>query len=116
MRIAVFGANGRIGGGIVREALQRGHEGTAGVRSADSMSSADPLLRVVEADIADADSVQRTVRGHDAVVSAVGGLGHDNPRIVIESAPALVDGMRAAGARRLLVVGTAGTLEVEPGV
>jgi putative NADH-flavin reductase len=116
MRIAVFGANGRIGGVIVDEALSRGHELTAAVRSPHRVEQTHPNLRVVEARIDDAESVAAAIEGHDAVVDAVGGLGHDNPRISIECMQPLAEGMRRAGVRRLLVVGTAGTLEVEPGL
>lgn len=115
-RLAVFGANGRIGSVIVEEALSRGHRVTAAVRRPHAIGIEHDLLEVVEAHIADTDSVAAAVADHDAVVSAVGGLGHDNPRIVIDSAPSLLGGMRAAGVRRLVVVGTAGTLLLSSGI
>jgi putative NADH-flavin reductase len=116
LRLVVFGATGRIGRVIVAEALDRGHSVTAAVRAGSTVPADQPALRVVEASIDDARSVERAVRGHDAVVDSVGGLGHDNPRISIECAEPLVEGLRRAGVGRLLVVGTAGTLEVSPGV
>jgi putative NADH-flavin reductase len=116
MNIVVFGANGQIGTVIVEEALSRGHAVTAAVRSPESVERGHPKLRVVYARIDDADSVAGAVAGHDAVVDAVGGLGHDNPRISIECMQPLTEGMKRAGVQRLLVVGTAGTLEVEPGL
>jgi putative NADH-flavin reductase len=116
MRIVVFGANGRIGRVIVDEALSRGHEVTAAVRSPDTIEQRHPNLRIVHARIDDAVSVAAAVDGHAAVVDAVGGLGHDNPRISIECMQPLTEGMKRVGVRRLLVVGTAGTLEVEPGL
>jgi putative NADH-flavin reductase len=115
MRIAVFGANGIIGSVIVAEALERGHEVTAAVRAPEKVVQHHPRLQVVQAQINDVDSVERAVRRHDAVVDSVGGLGHENTRISIESMKPLTDGMRRAGVQRLLVVGTAGTLELEPG-
>jgi putative NADH-flavin reductase len=116
MQIVVFGANGQIGRVIVDEALSRGHGVTAAVRSPDRVEQRDPNLKVIHARIDDADSVAAAVEGHDAVVDAVGGLGHDNPRISIECMQPLTEGMKRAGVQRLLVVGTAGTLEVEPGL
>lgn len=115
MRIAVFGANGRIGSAIVEEALRRGHSVSAAVRSLDSIHRTHAQLSVVEAYIDDASSVASAVRGHDAVVDSVGGLGHDNPRISFECMVPLTEGLHAAGVDRLLVVGTAGTLEVPEG-
>lgn len=115
MKFLVFGANGRIGSSIVDEALERGHDVTAAVRTPGRISDSHPQLRVVQAQIDDVSSVERAVKGHDAVIDAVGGLGHANPRIVIECMEPLVQGMTTAGVLRLLVVGTAGTLEVPEG-
>jgi uncharacterized protein len=115
MDIAVFGANGNIGQVVVREALDRGHRVTAALRSPYKMPRMGGGLTTVRCDVADAGSVADAVRGHDAVVSSIGGFGHDNPRIAIECAPAIVEGMSAAGVRRLVIVGTAGTLLGEDG-
>lgn len=115
MRVVVFGANGRIGSAIVKEATGRGHAVTAAVRSPDKIDFTHPRLSTSEAYIDDAASVQIAVRGHNAVVNSVGGLGHENPRISIQCMKPLVEGLRAAGVQRLIVVGTAGTLEVPGG-
>lgn len=115
MKIAVFGANGAIGRVIVDEALTRGHQVTAAVRSPDKVDASHADLDVVKAFIDDQASVESAVSGHDAVVDCVGGLNHENTRISIECMEPLTAGLRNAGVRRLLVVGTAGTLEVAPG-
>ena len=116
MNIVVFGASGRIGRVIVDEALARGHGVTAAARSPDTITTTHPRLDVRRARIDDDREVAAIAGGHDAVVDAVGGLGHDNPRISIDCAQPLIDGMTAAGVARLLIVGTAGTLEVQPGL
>lgn len=115
MKIAVFGATGKIGSVIVDEALDRGHRVTAAVRSPQRVKQENPNLQVVQAQVDDQRSVEAAVRGCDAVVNSVGGLGHENTRISIECMEPLREGIKAAGVRRLLVVGTAGTLEVAPG-
>lgn len=53
-------------------------------------------------------SLAALLRGHDAVISSV--------RFVDSDPRKLCDAVRAAGVRRLLVVGGAGSLEVAPGV
>ena len=115
MKITIFGANGRIGRAIVLEALDRGHIVTAAVRSPWKVNDQHARLSIVEAHIDDTASVENAVKGHDAVVNSVGGLGHDNPRISIECMEPLITGLRNAHVSRLLVVGTAGTLEVPGG-
>jgi putative NADH-flavin reductase len=118
MRIALFGAGGTIGQRIAREALDRGHEVTAVVREPDRFQSPDPRLRVTRGDVLDAGSIAAAVRGHDAVISAVG-PGHggsQSPAMLAQAARELLEGVRRAGVHRLLVVGGAGSLETAPGV
>jgi putative NADH-flavin reductase len=116
MKIALLGANGNIGQAIVHEAFRRDHLVTAAIRFPYKMPRLGDGLTIVETDVRSAASVAHSIEGHDAVVSALGGLGHDNPRIVIESAPAVVEAMTTTGVRRLVIVGTSGTLRAANGV
>ena len=54
------------------------------------------------------------VRGHDVVASAYA-PPQDNLATLSDATKALVEGVRAAGLKRLVVVGDAGSLEVAPG-
>src|SRR5207249_1403217 len=118
MRIALFGAGGMIGRRILEEALRRGHEVTAVVRDPTRFSGAADRVAVVQGDVVDAASVAAAVRGHDAVISAVGPAHTPDarPQMLGDAARALIAGMPRASVRRLLVVGGAGSLEVRPGV
>src|SRR3954471_872939 len=115
MKIALFGATGTIGAGILKEALARGHQVTALVRDPSKLNGTQQLT-VVQGDVLDAKSVAAAVKGHDAVISAFGpGLSGD-PQMLVHAARALIEGTRNAGVRRLIVVNGAGSLEVAPGV
>jgi putative NADH-flavin reductase len=119
MKIALFGASGVIGQRILAEALRRGHNVTALVRDPAKLTVHDPKLRAAAANVTDAAGVAAAVRGHDAVVSAVGPRhdgGSDTNGIFADAAHALIAGLNQAGVKRLLVLGGAGTLEVAPGV
>ena len=116
MRLIVFGANGRLGRRIVREALERGHQVTAVVRDPGRLQNSEERLTAVTGDVCDAARVAAVATGHDAVISAVGPTGSSRPDLVVEAARALIDGLTRAGVRRLLVGGGAGSLEVAPGV
>ncbi|MGH3858645.1 NAD(P)-dependent oxidoreductase [Actinokineospora sp.] len=110
-KIAVFGATGTIGSTITREALDRGHQVTAVRR--DSAKPTDPRAEPTVGDVLDPQSVAAIAKGHDVVVSAVG--GGDGPGHVATIKPAaesLVAGLRALGpdAPRLVAVGGAGSL------
>lgn len=110
MRILLFGATGMIGSRIAAEAGERGHEVTGATRSGKDGTLA--------ADASDADTVARLAAGHDAVVLAVapprGGV--EASESLLEVGRGVLDGVRRAGVRRLVVVGGAGILEVSPGV
>ncbi len=118
MKIVLFGATGHVGQRIVAEALTRGHEVVGVVRDPSRAHSPDPRVTLVQGDATDAASVAAVVRGADAVVSSVSprpGTTGQAPTMV-DTARALITGLREAGVRRLVVVGGAGSLEVAPGV
>ncbi len=71
MRIAVFGATGRTGRPLCRQALERGHTVVAHARSPDTLPVADDLT-VVEGDVYAGTGVDEAVAGADAVVSVLG--------------------------------------------
>jgi putative NADH-flavin reductase len=115
MRLVVYGAGGTIGRRITQEALRRGHRVTAVGRDPANLEPPSNGLAVLRGDVLEPAGVARSVAGHDAVVSAVG-AGQGPPDMVVRAAHSLIDGLRRAGVRRLLVVGGAGSLEVAPGV
>jgi putative NADH-flavin reductase len=117
MKIALFGAGGAIGQSIAEEALSRGHQVTAVVRDPSKFKLAHEKLTVVKGDAASAESVAKTVTGHDAAISAVGPTGTNTEQgFLVEVAQALIKGLAKAGMSRLVVVGGAGSLEVAPGL
>lgn len=118
VKIAVFGATGRIGSRIIAEALRRGHVVTAVVRDVTKTTDFDPRVQVAVGDALDADSVKHVALEHDVVVSAVGGgNGPGNQATLVPAARSLVEGLRALGegAPRLVTVGGAGSLRTRDG-
>ncbi len=114
--IAVFGASGKIGRQIVREAQARGHDVTAVVRDPSELGPHPARLQVVQGDILDPEDVVAAVAGHDAVISAVGPTRDADPQMLVAAARSLLNALPRAGVKRLIVVGGAGSLEVAPGV
>ena len=115
MKILLIGASGMIGSRLAAEALSRGHEVTAVTRSGGEVV---PRLTAVAGDASDSATVARLAAGHDAVVSAVSPPrdGSEPSGPILAAYRGVIDGVRAAGVRRLVVVGGAGSLEVAPGV
>ncbi|WP_028227197.1 NAD(P)-dependent oxidoreductase [Paraburkholderia ferrariae] len=113
LNIALFGATGTIGSRIAAEAARRGHRVSALARQPERVA-AGPNIVASKADLLDAASVAAAVRGHDVVASAYA-PPHDRVADLLSASHALVEGVRAAGLKRLVVVGGAGSLEVAPG-
>jgi putative NADH-flavin reductase len=112
MKIVLYGASGMIGRRLLSKALGRGHPVILVVRDRQRITPPKGRVLVVEGDVLDATSVAAAVKGHDAVLSAVG----PTPEIIAGAARSLIEGLTRAGVKRLVVVGGAGTLEVAPGV
>jgi putative NADH-flavin reductase len=117
MKLIIIGASGMVGSAVRDEALARGHQVTAIVRNPDRIAVKNPLLTVRKGDVLK-DNVDELVRGNDAVISAYN-PGWTNPEIAtdtVKAYAAIIQGVKKAGVKRLLVVGGAGSLEVSPGV
>ena len=112
MKIAVFGATGRIGSRIVTEALNRGFDVTAAVRHPENYTAESPHLKVAKADLFKTQDVEAAAFNQDAVVCAYNFTHGAQPSTFTEVTVPLVNGMKQAGAKRLLIVGGAGSLEV----
>lgn len=75
MKITVFGAGGATGQLIVTEALARGHEVTAFVRTPGKLAVHHERLTIAQGDATDPQAVAAAVAGAEAIVSALGGKG-----------------------------------------
>ena len=105
MKIAVFGANGPTGRLIVTQALAAGHDVSAVTRRPDAYPLHHERLRVVGADVYDADAVDAAVAGHEAVLSSLGVPYSRHPVTVYSAGIAnIVQAMDRHGARRLICV------------
>jgi len=113
MKIVLFGATGNVGRRVAAEVLSRGHEVVGVVRDPAAGAASDARVRLVKGDATNEDSVAESVRGADAVVSAIS--PRPNGRGL--AAPSLVQNARVGrtGVKRVLFVGGAGSLEVAPG-
>jgi len=116
MKIAVFAAAGRIGSRIVNEALNRGHAVTAVVRHPENYTLIHQHLKVAKADLFNSQDVETGAFDQDAVVSAYSPAKGIPASTITEVAIPLINGLKQAHVKRLLIVGGAGSLEVSPGV
>jgi len=107
MRLFVLGASGGVGRQIIDQAIERGDQVTAFVRSPEKLGPQREGLTTHRGDPRDAAELAAALPGHDAVLSMLGPPGPGPTTIMRESARSTVAAMQAVGMRRLLVVSAA---------
>lgn len=118
MKCALIGITGFVGKAILLELLDRDHFVTGIARHPEKLGIHHPSLTTKAGNMLDEQRVITLVKGHDAVISAYN-PGWTNPEIYeeyLEGAQTIQAGVKAAGVKRLIVVGGAGSLEIKPGV
>lgn len=116
MKVTLIGT-GFVGSAVLDELLQRGHQVTVLARHPEKLA-ARPGLTVRAGSAQNPEDVQAAAAGQDAVISAYN-PGWTVPDIhdqFLAGTRAIFAGVKAAGTKRLLVVGGAGSLYVAPGV
>ncbi|MCK9857857.1 SDR family oxidoreductase [Paenibacillus sp. ATY16] len=118
MKIAIFGATGRVGRIVTTLALRDGHTVKALVRTPDKLkelADSSPGLKLVEGNAASAEDVGEALSGTDAVISA---LSTDGGSLLSDSFPLILEAMNRLEIRRIVAIGTAGVLgsRTEPGL
>ena len=108
MQITVFGATGRTGALVLELALERGHDVTAFLRGDGSSPSLDPRVQAVTGSFSDRKAIVETLRGRDAVISALGHIVGETRTEVSEATEAVVRVMETlvrgdVGPRRLVL-------------
>jgi putative NADH-flavin reductase len=119
MKIAIVGATGFIGLKLRDEAVSRGHVVTAVTRSPEKLPKHDRIIPA-PADVNDVPVLAGYFRGQEAVIHSYApgrGLGAEESKEKQRAGTlSIIAAVKAAGIKRLLAVGGAGSLEIRPGV
>ena len=108
MKLFVIGATGRTGREIVQQALDRGHEVTAFVRSPEGIGVKNERLTVLKGNAMDENQLFQTMQNHDAVISTLGPREVFKPSSLLhDSALATTRAMNRSGVKRLVVLSAA---------
>ena len=111
MKLAIFGATGNTGTELVKQALEKGHQVTAFVRSSSNISIKHDQLDIVTGDVFLPESVAGAVQGQDAVICALGSRDLKKTSIRTTGTSNIVQAMKEHNVQRLLVVSAMGTGE-----
>ena len=106
MKLAIFGATGRVGSEILKLALEDGHQVTALQRS--PKLDKHPNLETVFGNVREGKDIERVITGADAVFSA---LGTDKTTTLTDALPFIIESMERHGINRIITIGTAGILD-----
>ena len=108
MKLFVIGATGRTGREVVQQALARGHDVTAFVRSPESITLRNERLTVLKGNAIDENQLFKAMQSHDAVLSALGPREVFKPSsLLYDSALATTRAMKRSGVERLAVLSAA---------
>lgn len=110
MRITVLGAAGNVGRRIVDEALWRGHEVTAVVRSSSRCKELPPAAIARTGNASSIDDLVRLSAGQDLVINATRSATSNVEEVVMVTAT-IMEALVDTGVR-LLIVGGAASLAV----
>lgn len=115
MKIALFGATGRVGGRVLEYALADGHTIRALVRDPAKLAPR-PGLEIIQGDVLDPAAVAGVIAGADAVISGLGGAGVDDPgEAQSQGMRNIVAGMKQHDVKRVLGVAGGGILDSTAG-
>jgi putative NADH-flavin reductase len=106
MKLTVLAATGGLGRQILEHALSQHHDVTAVVRNPKKLPRE---VRYATVDLAAPDPVvlESAIRGSDAVISGLGASSASEAGVAWRGTLAVVQAMKAAGVRRIVVVSAA---------
>ncbi len=107
MKFLVLGATGRTGVLFVKMALDDGHQVTALVRRAAAV--VDPHAQIFVGDATDATVIATAVRGHDAIISALGVKKiRETPTLTTDTVRAVIAASKTSGVNRFVLLSAFG--------
>jgi len=115
MKVALIGASGFVGSKIMVELLNRGHEVTGLVRNPEKITLTNEHLTLKQVDVSDKATLAEALVGADAVISSFN-PGWTNPNLYndhLEGSKDIQEAVTASGVKRLIVIGGAGSLEID---
>ena len=103
MRLLVFGATGKTGQLLVRQARERGHDVTAFVRDPAKLAALGDTVRIARGQV-----TEDTAAVEDAVLVALGPRSPFDGAVMTASLGLIVPAMTAHGVRRLVLLSALG--------
>ena len=101
MKVLIFGATGATGRHLVEQALSQGHVVTAFARSPGKLEG-HAQLHIIQGDVLNAASVERAVRGQEAVLCALGAPAANKTTVRADGTRNIIRAMEKAQVKRFV--------------
>lgn len=112
MKILIFGASGKTGHELVKQASAQGHQVTAFVRNPSKLKVTHSALKVIQGDVTNYQKVEEAVKGHDAVFSALGAASpFKYDHAVVNGAENIIKAMETNNVQRFIYMSFVGVKE-----
>lgn len=108
MNICLFGATGRVGSIILKNALLDNHSVQVLVRNPHKLNNHSHDLTIIEGNVLNEIDVASALQGSDIIISA---LNTDGGTTLSDSTPFIIKQMEKQGQKRIITIGTAGILQ-----
>jgi putative NADH-flavin reductase len=102
MKITLFGATGRTGQKILKQALDKNHEITAYVRNPDKIKINHKNINIIEGELYQKEKLESAIKGSDVVMSALGPVKNSPKDIMQNTAREITDSMKKQNVKRLI--------------
>jgi putative NADH-flavin reductase len=114
MNISIFGASGATGSLLTQRCVAAGHQVTALLRTPEKFPLRD-RIHVIQGSPFDLPAVSQTIKGADAILSALGANSLKKEDVLERAVPQIIAAMQETAAqpkpvRRIIVLGSAGAL------
>ena len=106
MKVVVFGATGRTGQELVRQALERGYDVVAYARDTSRITIESPHLISVQGELNNREALVSAIEGSDCVVSALGPMGKPSDKDLSDGIANILSVMEECGVARFVALST----------
>ena len=103
MRVAVFGANGKVGRLIVQKLIEDNYEVTAFVHNSSSFTETKNL-KIAQGDVHRLSDVKSAVKDSEIIVSALGSWGTKQKDIVSSGTKNIIEASKGTNIRRVITL------------
>ncbi len=109
MKIAIFGASGKTGIEVIKQALEQGHDVTVMVRDPDRLPKFKKDINIFKGELSDNGRIELTLKGQDAVICTLGSRElYKNSGIRTIGTRSIIQAMEKLGISRLVVMSSMG--------